>query len=141
MSSGGGEEGEFGLQIAPILDLLFVLLLFFMVSAGSKAKENELGVKIPSTGKSGGTVAGVPINVKIDQQGQVFWNDAPVGSPQNTELTELRERLKSAVAKFGDEQAVIIMPNRATRHERVIDVLNAASASNVKNLAFGAASL
>jgi biopolymer transport protein ExbD len=139
MSSGGGEEGEFGLQIAPILDLLFVLLLFFMISAGSKAKENELGIKIPSKGSSGGT-QDVPIMLKLDQQGQVYWNDSAVDTARSRDLPGLRDRLKEAIAKFGETQPVIISPNRITRHERVIDVLNAASAAGVKNLAFGAAS-
>jgi biopolymer transport protein ExbD len=138
MSSGGGDEGEFGLQIAPILDLLFVLLLFFMISAGSKAKENELGIKIPSKGGSMPSTE-APVILKIDKQGQVFWNDSPIDTARSRDLPGLRARLKDVIQKFGISQAVIITPNRVTRHERVVDVLNAASAASVKNLAFGAA--
>ena len=42
MAGGGGEEGEFGLQIAPLLDVLFVLHLFFMVNAGTKQQDQPV---------------------------------------------------------------------------------------------------
>ena len=35
-------DGEFGFQIAPMLDILFVLLLFFMVMAGAQKHETAL---------------------------------------------------------------------------------------------------
>ena len=42
MAGGGSSDGDYGLQIAPMLDVMFVLLLFFMVMAGKQVKENWL---------------------------------------------------------------------------------------------------
>lgn len=137
MASSGGEDGEIGLQIAPLLDLLFVLLMFFMVTASSKVQENELGIKIPSNGKLSGTPQ-VPISLEIDTAGQVFFNKAPIDTPRSKEMTELKAKLVDVIAKFGAEQPVILSPVGTARQERVIDVLNACSAAHVKNLAFGA---
>ena len=36
MAGGGSSDGDYGLQIAPMLDVMFVLLLFFMVMAGKQ---------------------------------------------------------------------------------------------------------
>ena len=47
---GGGvsEDGDPGFQIAPMVDVVFVLLLFFMASAGSQVIEKELNISLPS---------------------------------------------------------------------------------------------
>lgn len=136
-SGGGGEEGEIGLQIAPLLDLLFVLLMFFMVSASSKVQEAELGIKIPSRGASMPGTPQAPITLDIDTAGQVFFNKTPIDTPHSKDMKDLKARLADVISKFGAEQPVVIAPEGATRHERVVDVLNACSAAHVKNLAFG----
>ena len=140
---GGGDEGEFGLQIAPILDLLFVLLIFFMSSAGAQIKEAELGIKIPG-GKSASSPSeeqNPPAQLDINPQGQVFLNQTPMDTPNSKEMNGLKAELKGLIAKFGDKQPVIIAPSPTSRHERIVDVLNACSAAGVKNLAFGTSSL
>lgn len=135
---GGGDEGEFGLQIAPLLDVLFVLLLFFMVSAGSQQREGELGIRLPSGGSSMGQTVETPINIDITPDGLVKYNGARIDDVKSKNLPDLTEKLKNVVDKFGDKQPVIITPSKQTRHERVIDVLNACGAAKCKSVAFGA---
>jgi biopolymer transport protein ExbD len=137
MAGGGGGDGEFGLQIAPMLDILFVLLLFFMVCTGSQKREAELGIKLPSRGKSQGDTPETPITLKIGPDNQVFFNDSPIDTPKSKELHDLQAKLVDIIAKFGEKQPIIITPSRTTRHERVVDVLNACSGSGIKNLSFG----
>ena len=43
-------DGEHGFQIAPMLDILFVLLLFFMVSAGVQKREGAIRIPLPGRG-------------------------------------------------------------------------------------------
>jgi biopolymer transport protein ExbD len=140
MASGGGEEGEFGLQIAPMLDVMFVLLLFFMVSAGANEKEQELGVKVPGEAQS--TLKNTnmtPIMVTIDAEGVVFFNGAPSGTAGDTELNDLRSQLKRATEALADDPPpVIIAPSAKTAHSRLINVLDAASYAGVKKLSFRA---
>ncbi len=47
----GSEDGDMGFQIAPMVDVVFVLMLFFMASAGSQIVEKELTINLPA-GKS-----------------------------------------------------------------------------------------
>jgi biopolymer transport protein ExbD len=42
-------EGNFGFQIAPMIDVVFVIMLFFMVMAGAVKVENELNTQLPGT--------------------------------------------------------------------------------------------
>ncbi len=135
---GGGvsEDGDPGFQIAPMVDVVFVLLLFFMAAAGSQVVEKELNVSLPS-GKAAGGPGGpptTPIMVEVRADGHVVVNNKDYGTSK--ELPELRVWLKDTIDRFGGKDPVIIQPTPETRHERIIDVLNAASASGVKKLTF-----
>ena len=132
---GGGGEGEFGLQIAPMLDVMFVLLMFFMVMAGQQVKEAELGVSVPGSGQPS-TTAKTPVTIRVAPDGVVTFNDTPVDSREDREMPRLRARLKALVEAFS-EQSVIIRPNDRAPYQRVVDVLNACGAERVKNLTFG----
>ena len=137
MASVGSEDGDIGFQIAPMVDVVFVLMLFFMASAGSQVVERELGMNLPGGGASRGTkVAKPPAIVDISADGQVTLNNQPFGTPTDRTLTSLRDFFKKAIEQFGDEDPVIIRPNSDTRHARIMDVLNAVGASGVKNLTF-----
>ncbi len=128
----GSVDGDHGFQIAPMLDILFVLLLFFMVSAGAQKHETNLSTQLPG-GQPGGDV---PVQVQIDSDGQVSVNNVPTDTPDNHALPDTVGRLTAIIAAH-DKQPVVIMPTRSTRHQRVMDVLNACAAAKVKNLAFG----
>lgn len=132
---GGGGEGEFGLQIAPMLDVMFVLLMFFMVMAGQQVKEAELGVSVPGGGQPS-TTAKTPVTIRVAPDGVVTFNDTPVDSREDREMPKLRARLKNLIEAFA-EQSVIIRPNDRAPYQRVVDVLNACGAERVKNLTFG----
>ncbi|MDK3159633.1 biopolymer transporter ExbD [Kamptonema cortianum] len=137
MASAGSSDGDVGLQIAPMVDVVFVLLLFFMASANLQQKEMELGINLPTRGspQHPGTVE-VPIYVDIDENGQVFWNQLPIDN-LGPELPELRARLREVVSKFGEKQPVIITPSPMVRHDRISQVLSACTAAGVKSLSFG----
>jgi len=133
---GGGEDGDFGFQIAPMVDVVFVLLLFFMACAGQNIKEGFFQIGLPSQGAASGEF-NPPIVVDIDVIGNVFVNGNPMSAgPKDRELKQLEEFLASAMKGTPDDP-VIIRPNAEARHERVVDVLNACRIARVAKLTFG----
>jgi biopolymer transport protein ExbD len=134
---GGGEEGDFGFQIAPMVDVVFVLLLFFMALAGQNVKEGFFQIGLPSQSTAGSDAPRVPIVIDIDPLGNVFVNSQPMsGSPQDRDLKQLEQFLSSAMKTDADDP-VIIRPAMEARHERVVDVLNVCRLSRVQKLSFG----
>jgi biopolymer transport protein ExbD len=131
--AGSVGDGEFGFQIAPMLDVLFVLLLFFMVSAGAQKHEASISTQLPG-GEPG---ADITVRVEIDAQGQVTINGQPADNTTGHALPETTKRLQEIVAD-NPKQPVILTPDSSSRHQRVVDVLNACAGAGVKNLAFGA---
>lgn len=133
----GSEDGEVGFQIAPMVDVVFVLMLFFMANAGMQIAERELGINLPSGSASAGSgPPPTPIIIEIAESGQVTLNDQNFDTPRSDELPQLRAWLRDTIEQYGGEDPVIIRPAPETRHGRIIDVLSACAAAGVENLTF-----
>ena len=141
MASIQSEDGDVGFQIAPMVDVVFVLMLFFMASAGVQVVERELSMNLPGQNSPSGVmhpqICEEPIFVEIQSDGQVLLNNQPFGAGTDKKLASLRSWFRGAIDKFGDSDPVIIRPAPDTQHERIMEVLNALSTSGVKRLTFG----
>ena len=135
MAGGGSSDGDYGLQIAPMLDVMFVLLLFFMVMAGKQVKEAELGVQVPAASTVTST-AKIPVKMEVSPDGLVTFNGSPVDVRDDEQMPKLRAKLK-ALIEVSPEQSVIIRPKDQAPYQSVINILNACAAERVKNLTFG----
>ena len=133
----GSDDGDIGFQIAPMVDVVFVLMLFFMASAGAQVVERELNINLPSGQSSNNSGTSItPIIIDIGPDGSISINSENYGNAGEKQLTRQKEWLKNAVDTLGDKDPVIIRPNPDAKHERIIDVLNAAAYARIKNLTF-----
>src|SRR5438067_8817461 len=84
-------EGNVGFQIAPMVDVVFVIMLFFMVMAGAVKVERELNCQLPGTVE---TAKEVPFAdeqvVQITARGEVLLNEEPVAAPGDKTMASLR---------------------------------------------------
>lgn len=131
----GSEDGDMGFQIAPMVDVVFVLMLFFMACAGSQVVESQLNINLPA-GQASGSSQKTPIIIDISSDGLVSINNQSYGQPNDKNLTALYDWLNNTIQTFGSEDPVIIRPSPDAKHERIIQVLNAAAKAQVKNLSF-----
>ncbi|MCX7825170.1 MAG: biopolymer transporter ExbD [Verrucomicrobiae bacterium] len=128
-------EPEMGFQIAPMVDIVFSLMLFFMCSASTVKPEAQLGVTLPGTGEAAAAPE-LEVYIGIQQDGSVTLNETPIGTMADERLPELRAKLQSWTKRFGDKIPVFVQPHPGVPHQRVVDVLDACAASGVKNLSF-----
>jgi biopolymer transport protein ExbD len=122
-----------GFQIAPMVDILLVLLVFFIVTWSFARKENELDVKVPSAQNakdSNPVVNQTVLNVKSD--GTVVWNRKQIALP------ELAEKLKELSGLFPD-YAIIVRGDERVPFRFIADVLDTCRAANIWNVAFATA--
>jgi biopolymer transport protein ExbD len=131
----GSEDGDIGFQIAPMVDVVFVLMLFFMACAGSQVIESKLNINLPA-GQSSGDSNITPIIIDISSEGLVSINNQGYGDPRDKNLQALHDWLKNTIDTFGPKDPVIIRPSPDARHERIINVLNTAAKAGVTNLSF-----
>jgi biopolymer transport protein ExbD len=126
-------DGDVGFQIAPMVDVVFVLMLFFMAAAGAQVLTKELRVALPAPHAGGGETLAI---VDIAADGSVIFNGESLGSPLDSELPQLRARFQHIIEQFGDKDAVLIRPASSIRHERVMEVLSAVQAAGVGKVTF-----
>jgi biopolymer transport protein ExbD len=122
-----------GIQLAPLVDVLLLLLIFFLLTWNAARNENELDVKVPkaSAAKDKSTPVGdVVVNVKAD--GNVVVNRRTLTS---AELTDLLKNL----VQLNSEQAVIIRGDESGAYKNIIGVLNICTDAGITNVAFATA--
>ena len=78
-------EVHLGFQIAPMVDVVFVIMLFFMVLAGQVKVENAHNTKLPGTVQVENSDTPMPdeIAIRIEEDGQVYLNEEPLDTPQS----------------------------------------------------------
>ena len=119
-----------GFQIAPMVDILLVLLCFFIVTWSFARKENELDVKVPAaqSGKEANPIINQTVlNVKKD--GQVVWNR------KVTSLDELGAKLRQ-LANLYPDYAIILRGDENADYKYIVNVLDVCRAANIWNVAF-----
>jgi biopolymer transport protein ExbD len=122
-----------GIQLAPLVDVLMLLLIFFLLTWNAARNENELDVKVPkaSAAKEKAAPPGdVVVNVRTD--GTVVVNRRTMN---DTELSDLLQNL----VKLYPDQAVVIRGDEGGAYKNVVNVLNICSQAGVTNVAFATA--
>ncbi|MEI6673734.1 MAG: biopolymer transporter ExbD [Verrucomicrobiota bacterium] len=135
-------EVNLGFQIAPMVDVVFVIMLFFMVMAGAVQVENTHNTKLPGTIPSDADTP-IPdeVAIRIDDDGQVFLNDESFDTPQVKSLPDLAINLKQLQeASKASNTAVMVTIYAAenSKYERIIDVLDALTRAGISNVTFQA---
>lgn len=137
-------EVNLGFQIAPMIDVVFVILLFFIVQASDIQVENAHVTKLPGTVETqSDTPMPDEIAISIEDDGQVFLNDDPLDTPEAKMLPELASnlnQLRESSEASKSEVLVTIYANELARYERVVDVLDAMSRAKITNVSFQAGS-
>ena len=133
-----------GFQIAPMIDVVFVIMLYFMVMAGAVQVENAHNTKLPGTVETKESVI-LPdgIAVRIEDDGQVYLNDDPLDSPGSKDLPEFANNLtllNEASVASKSKVLVTIYANELAKYERVIDVLDALTRAKIGDVTFQAGS-
>ena len=135
-----GGDGNLGFQIAPMIDVVFVIMLFFMVMAGAVKVERELNTKLPGTAETSGPTDFVDeIIINISEQGEVTLNDEPMDAPASREMPQLRGtllRLKQSSDAAKSPTLVTVVSEPAAKYARTVDVLDALAVAQIENVTF-----
>ena len=125
--------GDLGFQIAPMIDVVFVVLVFFMSLTATVKIEAELNSKLPGTAASSAAVDFPDEQtISVDPSGQVLLND----DPDMPKLTDTLKRLKQNADAAKTTLLVTIASAPKAPYFRTIDVLNALAAAAIDNVTF-----
>lgn len=124
------EEGDVEVQMAPLIDCVFLLLIFFLVATTLKKHEPELPVELPFSGASvlaakeqGQLVLG------LDREGNRY-----IGGERIT--TEMLHRALRERAAADPGQKVRIDADRDARYAELIEMVEMCQFEGLRNIAF-----
>jgi biopolymer transport protein ExbD len=124
------EPAPVAFQIAPMVDILLVLLCFFVITWSMARKENELDVRVPAASagqESNPVVNQTVLNVKAD--GSIVWDRKIIGKEA------LLEKLKSLASLYPD-YAIILRGDVKTDYDHIVQVLDTCRLAGIWNVAF-----
>ena len=132
-----------GFQIAPMIDVVFVIMLFFMVMAGAVKVEHELKTTLPGNAETAKeTEMPDEITIGVSENGTITINEDPVGQPNDKTLDNLyNEMMKMATAAKQSKTKLLItvQAEEAAKYERVINVLDVLARADITNVTFAVA--
>jgi len=126
-----GTEEEGKLDLTPLIDMVFLLLVFFLASTTFAKEEVELDLTLPEATTGAADDAGHLMVINIDRSGEITVNG------RGMTMQGLRQRLESA-ARRNHEQEVLIRGDHHVAYGLVAQVFDACRSSSLTHVSLGA---
>lgn len=116
------------LNLTPMIDIVFLLIIFFMAGTQFTELERKIGLQIPEVSETA-ALSPAPEKrvINVYQDGRIELDREFVTA------NELTERLKSATSQYS-QLGVVVRGDADARHKNVTQVLNACKNAGVNNL-------
>ncbi len=116
------------INLTPLIDVVFLLLIFFMVSTSFK-KETKVSLTLPEANGEALDSSNQSIDVTVTKTGEVFVNGNGL---VNRDVVTIKEALKQSSTDY--QTPVIISADAAAPYQAVITVMDAAGQAGFNNL-------
>ena len=128
------------MQMGPMIDMVFLLLVFFMVTAKPVKQESDVSLGLP------GTVAAEEAielpdeqRIRVEDDGSIVLNDSVLAPPNDTTLAALvttLKRFKESADANKSDALVTLDAADGTNQQRIVDVLNACAKADISGVTF-----
>jgi len=122
------------IDLTPMVDVVFLLLIFFMIST-TFIETPGLSIKLPSASSTAAPRDAGQIKISITAEGLIFHHSETSKTPEP--LSE--EELKSLLKHYGEDEAgkmtFFLLADQDARHGRVVKVMDLARQAGFKTLA------
>lgn len=134
MRFGNPRREDVDLNITPLIDIVFLLLIFFMVSTTFQ-KESELRVQLPEAEQDESVQPVKPVEIVISADGQYAIGGRTLA---DNSLATLMQSLREAA---GDdrEQPLVVRADARTPHQAVVRAMDAASKLGLSRISIATA--
>ena len=122
---------EVDLDITPLIDVVFLLLIFFMVSTTFE-HNSEINITLPSSSKSVTEKKPNAVNVSLYAQGNIYINGEVIS---NGQIETIKMALSDALVGLKEPPIIINADSNAT-HQSVVRIMDAASQLGLVKITF-----
>jgi biopolymer transport protein ExbD len=135
-------------DLTPMIDVTFLLLIYFMVTTMLKQPESELSIQLPGKPQSSDVTPMDMLKVRIGDEGEVYLNGSEIEDGFDLLMPDLVANLKTqkgmrdqlinsgAKSKEEAELKVEIESSGIAEHQAAVGVLNACSSAGVNKVTF-----
>lgn len=118
-------EDEGGVDMSPLIDMVFILLIFFMVTT-TFVKDMKLDLDRPSA-SSGAAASTKALRVFIDQYGDIYVDNQPV------RIYSLQSKLRDLLRASTDKSILVVTDEKVTA-KLVLEVVDQARLAGAKDV-------
>lgn len=145
-------DAKVEIQMTPMLDMIFQLLIFFILTFRPVMQEGQFDVKMSSVagGSQAGPSAGlsdplqeviesqppVPIILRADANGRLAAGGIVMGGRVFDEMRQLQRSLEQLAGESPDDVEISLQADTSLHYEYVMQAVNAISHSGIKVLSF-----
>ena len=124
------QQAHHGMNLVPLIDVLLILLIFFIVTNAMARFETELEISVPAAAES--TVSQrnkSELVINVRQDGTIVWNSQVLNE------TALTTKLND-LARFSRKQAIVIRGDINTPYEKIVRVLDLTHRAGLYHVSF-----
>ncbi len=122
----GHKEDSVEVNLTPLIDVVFLLLIFFMVST-TFDRHAKLKVSLPEASTKASQQQNDPLVLSIDAKGNYFLNERQV---VNQQLGTLKQAIRKTLSEKNvniDDVSMVLRADANTPHQAVVRAMDAAS--------------
>jgi biopolymer transport protein ExbD len=120
-----GDEDDYNLNVTSLVDIVLMLLIFFMVSSAYVDFTKRMDVQLPSASGGGSLSPGKPYTIEIDGDGRIFLDGGQV------KLEEIKARLAQTGAT---RKSVVIRADKKLLYGLAVQVMGICSESGIGDI-------
>ena len=116
------------LSLTPLIDVVFLLLIFFLVATRFEQEERDMDVRLPQASEAVPTIASrQDLFITLSSEGQIFLRGKQVN------LAGLEQALQNAYRRNPGRQRVVIRADANSRTLHLVAAMNACNKANIRN--------
>ena len=121
-----------GINMTPMIDVVFLLIIFFLVSSHLAQREQRIQVELPDafSGRSDRPSETPRVTLTLQENGRIWLGSQPVS------VEQLAQRLRAEQRQHGERLELRVRCDRRLPYREVEPVLSAAAQSGLWNVSF-----
>jgi len=132
------DDEEIEVDVSPLIDCVFLLLIFFLVTTMLKKMEKQIPVMLPDYTSALSSVAESPVLIyALDEKENIYRADGirrDMGGLKYHWITDFSEDLKVKAEEKGAQQQIRIDTDRNVTVQKIVDVLDTLSLQGFENV-------
>ena len=133
------QEEDPGLDMSSLIDVSFLLLIYFLVTSTLDPKEADLGMKLPTTESTASNPVEIDqMTIEVNSEGHIVVDKEVLDTDQDDRKVPLLAAKIGEYAQAAEltnsQPIVVVSADDASKGQRFVDVLNALAAAGIENV-------